>query len=191
MGDLFAANWDLRPVFLDNVLAERNGQARWCDDVRTDAVETCAEILAASLDKALEDLRRRYGKNMRDWRWGDAHRARLEHRPLERNALLARWFSIDTPSSGGAFTLNRGRYRIGDEAAPFANRHGSSLRAIYDMADPDKSVFIHSGGQSGNPLAPDYAGFTEAWAKGRYVPMLTDRAKIEAAGVRRLVLTPR
>ena len=46
---------------------------------------------------------------------------------LIANGVLALLFSVETPTSGGAYTLNRGRYRIGDEAAPFANRHGSSL----------------------------------------------------------------
>ena len=191
LGELFTANWDLRPVFLDNVLSDRNGQSRWCDDARTAAVETCAEILAAALDRALADLRRRYGDDMREWRWDKAHFAKLEHRPFDRIAWLARFFSLEVPASGGAFTLNRARYRISNEAAPFAGYHGSSLRAIYDMGNPENSRFIHSGGQSGNLLATDYAGFTAAWAGGRYVPMRMDRAAIEAAGVRRLVLNPR
>ena len=52
-------------------------------------------------------------------------------------------------------------------------------------------MFIHSAGQSGNPLSPHYSDFTPLWARGEYVPMLTERARIEASGVQRLVLTPR
>ena len=52
-------------------------------------------------------------------------------------------------------------------------------------------MFIHSGGQSGNPLSPHYRNFTAAWARGEYVPMVTERARLEAAGVERLVLVPR
>jgi penicillin amidase len=78
-----------------------------------------------------------------------------------------------------------------DEAEPFANRHGPSLRAISDLADPQASVFIHSGGQSGNPLSRHYDNFAEAWARGDYVPMITDRTRLEADGIQRLVLLPR
>jgi penicillin G amidase len=79
---------------------------------------------------------------------------------------------------------------MADEARPFASVHAASLRVIYDLATPDNSLYIHSGGQSGNILSPHYKTFTEAWARGEYIPMITDRAKLEAAGVRRLLLAP-
>jgi len=77
-----------------------------------------------------------------------------------------------------------------DEARPFANTHAASLRAIYDLGELDNSLYIHSGGQSGNVLSPSYKAFSAAWARGEYIPMLTDRKKIEAAGVKRLLLAP-
>ena len=94
-------------------------------------------------------------------------------------------------SAGDAYTVNVGRSNFFNDAAPFANRHAASLRAIYDLSDLEKSLFIHSGGQSGNPLSPHYAAFSEAWANGEYIPMRTKRVAIEAGGVRRLVLRPR
>ena len=87
--------------------------------------------------------------------------------------------------------MNVGRSDFFNDAEPFANRHSASLRAIYDLGDLDKSLFIHSGGQSGNPLSPHYAAFSEAWARSEYIPMRTNRAAIEAGGVKKLVLIPR
>lgn len=58
---------------------------------------------------------------------------------------------------------------------PYANRHAASLRAVYDLADPERSVFIHSAGQSGNPLSPLYGNFAERWARGEYLAMRTAR----------------
>jgi penicillin amidase len=95
------------------------------------------------------------------------------------------------PSAGDAYTVNAGAVDFNDQAEPFANRHAPSLRAISDLAEPQASVFIHSGGQSGNPLSPLYRNFTAAWARGDYVPMITERARLEADGIQRLVLTPR
>ena len=92
------------------------------------------------------------------------------------------------PSGGDSYTLNVGRMEWGDAAEPFANRHAASLRAIYDLADPEASVFIHPTGQSGNPLSAHYRDFTPLWARGEYLPMTMDRARLEAAGVQRLVL---
>jgi penicillin amidase len=78
-----------------------------------------------------------------------------------------------------------------DEAEPFSNRHASSLRAIYDLADPQASLFIMPGGQSGNPLSAHYQDFTLPWARGEYLPMITERKRLESLGVERLVLKPR
>lgn len=191
LGDAFRANWGARAVFLANVLADRDGQSRWCDDIRTSAVESCDDLLAQSLEKALADLRRRYGADPQAWKWGTAHAARHRHRPFARQAWLARIFDISVPSPGDAYTVNAGATDFNDELEPYANRHAPSLRAISDLADPQASVFIHSGGQSGNPLSPHYRNFAAAWARGEYVPMLTERSRLEAAGLQRLVLAPR
>lgn len=191
LGDAFQANWAPRAQFMLNILADRDGQSRWCDDVRTPAVETCAVQLAVSLDAALADLSRRYGSDMNAWRWGDAHRARHEHRPFGKQPILARIFDIAAPSSGDAYTVNVGQHHLYDEAEPFANRHAASLRAIYDLADPEKSLFIHSGGQSGNRLSAHYKDFTEAWAAGEYIPMITDRKRLEGAPHTKLRLVPK
>lgn len=191
LGAAFPLNWRPRAVFVANVLADRDGQSRWCDDVNTPARETCAEVLSRSLEAALADLRNRFGDDLQQWRWGAAHSARHEHRPLGRQKWLAPFFDIRVPSAGDAYTVNVGRSDFFNDAEPFANRHSASLRAIYDLGDLDKSLFIHSGGQSGNPLSPHYAAFSEAWARSEYIPMRTNRAAIEAGGVKKLVLIPR
>ena len=117
--------------------------------------------------------------------------ARHRHRPFTRQPWLARIFDIRVPSGGDAYTVNAGASDFNDEAEPVANRHAPSLRMIADRADPQASVFIHSGGQSGNPLSSHYRDFAEPWARGEYVPMVTERRRLEADGVQRLVLTPR
>jgi len=191
LGPTFSANWSTRAQFVSNVLANRNGQGRWCDDTRTAKVETCDEILADSLERALADLRGRYGDDPERWRWGEAHAAWSRHRPFSRVRWLAPFFDIRAPAPGDAFTLNVGQSDFADESDPYSSRHAPSLRAIYDLGDPQASLFIHSAGQSGNPLSPHYRDFTPRWVRGEYVPMLTERARIEALGVQRLVLTPR
>ena len=172
-------------MFTNGALA---GQSRWCDDLRTSAVETCAELLGRSLDAALADLRQRYGTDPARWRWGEAHRAEARHRPLTRS-WLRRYFDISVPSGGDGYTLNVGGMEWADEAAPFANRHAASLRAIYDLADPEASLFIHPTGQSGNPLSRHYRDLTPLWARGEYIAMTMDRARLERA--QRLLLKPR
>ncbi len=188
LGPAFRANWLARATFVAKVLSGE--AAAWCDDVRTPAAESCEELLAVSLEAALADLRKRHGSDMAGWRWGPAHGARHEHRPFGRQPLLARLFDIDVPSPGDAYTVNVGRNNLNDEERPFANRHAASLRALYDLAQPENSLYIHSGGQSGNRLSPHYAAFSEAWAKNEYIPMRTERKAIEEKPHQLLRLAP-
>jgi len=190
LGPAFRAAWRSRPMFMDDVLSDRNAESRWCDDVKTPQLETCDEILATSLEKALDDLRKRYGKDANRWTWGAAHEARLRHRPFSRSAWLRAYFDITAPSPGDGYTINRGDMDFSDDAEPFANRHASSLRAVYDLADPEASRFIMPGGQSGNPFSIHRRDLMPLWARGDYLPMVSDRKKLEAAGVQRLVLKP-
>ena len=190
LGDAFRQNWRARAVFLGNVLSGDAGQASWCDDVRTPARENCEELLALSLEAALADLARRYGIDQARWRWGEAHLARHEHRPFGRQALLAGIFDITVPSPGDAYTVNVGRNNLGDEARPFANRHAASLRAIYDLSDLENSLYIHSGGQSGNILSDHYEAFSAAWARNEYIPMRAERRTLDAEPHQLLRLRP-
>jgi penicillin amidase len=190
LGDAFRQNWLARAVFISNVLSGDPGPARWCDNVRTPALETCEEQLSLSLEAALSDLRRRYGEDRSGWRWGEAHHARHEHRPFGRQALLAKMFDISVPSPGDTYTVNVGRNVMNNDADPFANRHAASLRAIYDLSDLEKSLYIHSGGQSGNLLSEHYKAFTAAWAKNEYIPMRAERKALEAEPHQMLRLLP-
>jgi len=191
LGDAFDRNWAARPQFLQAVLENRDGQARWCDDVRTPPAESCDGLAAGALELALGVLRRAYGPYRSRWRWGEAHVAHHPHRPLGNVRWLAPLVDIRVPTPGDAFTVNVGRANFDHPKEPFANRHAASLRALYDLSDLEASLFIHSGGQSGNPLSSKYRAFALPWARGEYVPMVTDRARLEAAGVQRLALTPR
>jgi len=191
LGDLFKGEWSHRADFIYNVLANTAGQSRWCDDVRTPAKETCAELLPKALDLAMADLKRRYGDDRNQWRWGDAHFALSEHRPFGRQAQLAKFFDIRVPSPGDTYTVNVGRNTLSNEAAPFASRHAASLRAIYDLSDLDKSVYIHSTGQSGNLLSPLYSNFAERWSRTEYIPMSMKREDALAESLGTLRLQPR
>jgi penicillin amidase len=187
LGEAFRRNWSARALFVENALGAKPA---WCDDVRTRAVETCAQVLSSSLERALRDLRTRFGDDPTAWRWGAAHIAEHRHRPFSRQLFLGRFFDIRVPTPGDAYSINVGRSDFSDEAAPYASRHAASYRAIYDLADPQGSLFIQSGGQSGNPLSPHYRSFAEPWARGEYLRAVTDRARLEAEGVQRLALRP-
>jgi penicillin amidase len=84
--------------------------------------------------------------------------------------------------------VNVGAITIRDEERPFANRHAGSLRAVYDLADLERSLFMQSTGQSGNVLSPWYSSFAERWASVEYITIPTKPDAIERAHV--LTLKP-
>jgi len=145
---------------LEGVLARSD--AWWCDDKTTPAAESCDQLIDRSLDRALAELQARLGNEVTRWRWGDVHQARSEHRPFSRVGLLARLFELRVPTGGDNYTVNVGRYHLKGEE-PYLNEHAASLRAIYDLGDPGRSGVMHSSGQSGLVLAPDFRRFAEPW----------------------------
>jgi penicillin amidase len=187
--------WDQRNVHLPMVNALKNidGQEKWCRDVNqpeTAKPQTCADVLAMSLDGALADLERRYGKDMSQWRWGSVHVARSEHRPFSKVSPLDKLFDIRIPSPGDTYTVNVGQYSLRDEQQLFVNHHAPSLRALYDLSNLENSRFIHATGQSGNPLSPLYRNYTQRWVKVEYLPMKTQRSEVEKKMLGTLTLAP-
>ncbi len=187
LGTLFAEAWRYRPQFIWDVL---NGRQVWCDNINTERVESCDQIVAGALERAVGDLAEEYGKDMSMWRWGDAHHARMRHLPFTVVPVLNEFFDIRIEASGGPFTANRGRYDISDRQAPFVQTHGSTFRAIYDLSDLDRSLYIAVPGQSGNPLSPDYDSFVRSWRDVEYIPMTTDRREYAPGARGTVILNP-
>jgi penicillin amidase len=187
LGDMFNESWDMRAAFMLQVMKAQNGYEKWCDDVRTAATETCAMQAAKAFDLAAADLAKRYGERSQ-WRWGSVHVAAGDHRPFSFVPVISKLFTVAPETPGDGFTVDVGHFFIRDEERPFANRHAASMRAIYDLADLDRSLFIHSTGQSGNFLSPWYANMAERWARVEYVTIPTRREAI--TNPKRLVLKP-
>lgn len=189
LGEAFEPLWRFRPTLIKNVLTNTDGQSRWCANVATGSPTPCAELVAEALDRALSDLKARFGADMGRWRWGEAHQTKASHRPFSNVPVLRRLFEVNVPTPGDAFTVNVGRNDLGHHEQPFANRHAASLRAVYDLADLNRSQFMHSTGQSGHPLSQFYGNFALPWASVQYIPMSLRPADIEAGAIGRLQLT--
>lgn len=169
LGPQFDGFARLRPLLLAAVL---NGDTAWCDDTRTtDRSETCAEAFAASLDAAGRDLAARYGTDVAAWRWGAAHRAVFRNPALDWLPLIGPLTRITIATGGDDFTVNRGTSTLRGAATDFDHVHGPTLRAIYDMSDPDAALFAVPGGQSGNPLSRHYRDLTRRWRDGATVTL--------------------
>ena len=179
LGDLFRDSWDQRAGFMIPVMKGERGLDKWCDDVRTQAKEACADLAGRAFDLAAADLRLRFG-DASTWRWGAAHFATGDHRPFGFFPVVKQLFNVSPPTPGDSFTVNVGAITIRDEERPFANRHAASLRTLYDFADLEKSLYMQSTGQSGNVLSPWYSNLAERWARVEYITIPTRRDAIAA-----------
>ena len=164
----FAATYGRRDfrAAIEGIL--ERGDAWWCQPL------DCEGQAAAALDRALDRLAARYGHAPERWQWGAAHPALSAHRPFGGVPALARWFDVSVPSPGDPYTVNVGQYNAAEAREPFASRHAPSLRALYDLQDPERSLFIYQTGQSGLVFSPRYRDMAQAWATGHYRPLRRD-----------------
>lgn len=180
----------LRPLFVERVYRDINGAAAWCDVVQTTRTEDCVEMARVSLDEALLDLTEQNGDRMESWRWGSAHQALHKHEVLGSIPLLSWFVNIRQDTPGGDNTLLRGR-TSGLEPEPFLNVHAAGYRAVYDLADPEASVFVIATGQSGHFLSRHYDDFSQLWRRSEYVPMALDPVLARSGNEGVTVLVPR
>jgi penicillin G amidase len=186
LGELFGFYWSHRPLFLKFVLNE--GQ-RWCNDVSTEVQETCAEMLAQSLDAAVQMLENNLG-SADNWRWGDVHEAQLKHDFFNRIPLVSHFANRRIAADGGAYTLKRVANFLGSAEQPFAGVHGAGYRAVYDLSDLAASRFMIVPGQSGNLLSSFYDDLLKTWRDGGWIQMEPDRDSLRRHAKARLLLLP-
>lgn len=144
-------------------------------------------LLARSLDEAVAELRRRFGPDMRAWRYGQPgfHHALIRH-PLSgvvNDEMRQRLDVGPAPRGGDGFTVSA--TGSGDNQTS-----GGSFKIIADTEDWDNSIGINTPGQSGNPDDPHYRDLFEIWARGGYFPLAFSREKVESVAGQVLNLQP-
>ena len=175
---LFTENYGARHFRLPLITQLQNPNSPWCDDPKTQAIESCLESSNNAYDKALDYLSKEYGNDPKTWVWGKAHTAVSEHRPLTKVPLLGSLFNIETPFAGDSFSINVGRLQLLRSSNPYETFQAPSLRTIYDLADLEQSLFIYQTGQSGWVQSKLYRNMTPLWAKNEYLPLQMKPANI-------------
>ena len=115
---------------------------------------------------------KRDGADMSKWRWGDEHVALLQHKVYSHIPLLDRFSDLSLPSSGDFTRSIAAAASTSPEDMPFARTHAGGFRGLYDLADPDKSRFMITTGQSGHIFSPHY----------RRPAAAVDRRQVDSAG---------
>jgi len=173
IGEMSLQLTSLKALFIERVYRDVDGASIWCDVIQTSRVEDCVEIARISLDEALLKLTEAYGDRLESWRWGSVHQAVHRHDVWGNIPLLSNIVNIVQDTPGGDNTLLRGQ-TIGFGDKPFLNIHGAGFRGVYDMADPEASLFIISTGQSGHFLSRHYDDLSQIWRRSEYIPMTLD-----------------
>jgi penicillin amidase len=158
--------------------------ARWFG---ADGIEARDAVLAASLERALDELTERLGPDMGSWRWGAIHRATFA-------GQLGMVPGLEELLTAGVVEMG------GNEQTVCQSLHEPDLgykvsivpswRQIFDLADWDAAVGSLPGGQSENPASPHYNDLLGLWGAGGYHPLPFTRSAVDAATVATMHLRP-
>lgn len=168
-----------RFTFLDAVFNGDGGA--WCDNAKTTKVENCGEVAGQAFDKVAATPP--VGAN-----WGAAHIARFANPLLSPLPVIGRLYTVSEPVGGDGSTLMAMHfYGAGDYSSDF----GPGYRAVYDLADLNRSRFMLAPGQSGHILSPHYRDLAPLWARGEGIEIAGDwSADKPPVGSTTLTLSP-
>ena len=144
------------------------------------------KLVLTTLSSAYRDAAKRMGEDPKSWSWGKLHQGYFAHAltALKSTPNPKEMIVGPLPKGGGDCTPMMAAYRPAD----FRVYLGASARIVIDVGDWDKSQWINSPGQSGDPRSPHYGDLAPLWAKGEYVPMLYSQEAIAKVTEHRIVL---
>ena len=158
------------------------------DDGLFEGLTTWAEVVSKSLEDAMSDVRGRFGRNSRRWRWGRVHRLELIH-AFGRRRGLAWFFNAPSIKVGGNTDTVLATSQMPGE--PFETRLSApSWRQVIDVGKWDASGGIHVPGQSGQPGSRHYRDLSRRWQTNRQFPLYWSPLEVRRHARTRLVLHP-
>ncbi|WP_370567331.1 penicillin acylase family protein [Deinococcus sp. DB0503] len=147
-----------------------NGQLCRNERNETTGPQDCAGELQVSLKRAVDRLAARLGPNPAGWTYGKVHTVASNHRAFGGVKALGWLFNHSTPTNGGTNTVNVAR----PDPDTLRQTQGPSYRQIIDLSDLNRSIYVGTLGQSGNPFGDHVSDQQQLWAAGEYLPMSTD-----------------
>ncbi len=132
--------------------------------------ESWPRELAAALAAVIQRLERDFGPEPRRWAWGVLRPLPLQHRFGGKKPLDRVFNPPPLPGYGDGTTVNQAGFEYWKPL-----RHSTvtaHLRALIEVGNWSASRFVLLGGQSGNPLSPNYDDMIPLWRRGEGVPIL-------------------
>jgi penicillin G amidase len=167
--DLFEKFQGPRADFLETVLS--GDLSSWCDNKKTEKIETCQDLAGPALDAAVAEAQKTYGADLAAWRWGAAHKALFKHPLLTGAPLFDPLFTVRAPIGGDADSIFAAAYNY---KTGFSAVHGPGMRVVYDLADLQKTQFVMAPGQSAHPWSAHFSDLVPLWAQGQGFELRTD-----------------
>jgi penicillin amidase len=140
--------WPDESTLLEGML--KDTAYKFADDIRTEALETIADMVQKSFTLAYRDVKKLDGSN--NLAWGNFKNTGVRH--LLKIPALSR---LGLPIGGGEHVINATK-----------QYHGASWRMIVSLTDTIEAYGAYPGGQSGNPGSKYYDTFVDTWAAGKY-----------------------
>ncbi|MCK5633737.1 MAG: penicillin acylase family protein, partial [Anaerolineales bacterium] len=166
-------------------------ETHWFDDVTTPELESRDEILLLALGDTIDELSEALGEDMAKWQWGELHTATFRNESLGSSGvgIIEAIFNrgpVAVDGTGGA--VNATSYSLSN---PYSVVGLPSQRQIVDLEYFERSLTMHTTGQSGHPFHRHYDDMIDPWRNIQYHPMLWTRGQVEAAAAEtQLTLTP-
>jgi penicillin amidase len=128
------------------------------------------------------------GPEPRGWKWGELRKLEFKH-PLGKIQAFRKIFNHGPfPWGGDTNTIGQATNASLD---PLGNPGATpSLRVVVDVGEWKNSRFVLPGGQSGNPLSPNYDDLLELWKRGEGVAIAWESEAVKAATVESIDLVP-
>lgn len=132
------------------------GESRLWNDIRTTETETRQEILARSLELAVDDLADLFGTtNADEWLWGRIHVLVLQHF-FQTGGITGEWSVGNAPRiplHGARYTVSPANFGIGGPLTEKPVSSGASKRFVVEMRpDGPRGWNAIPGGQFGHAL---------------------------------------
>ncbi len=153
-----------------------------------DPVAARNALLLQSLEEAVPELTKRFGKNMERWQYGQAEYKHITLRhPLGGAVNEAMRKKLEV----GPFPRGGYSHTVGSTGGNENQSSGASFRIIVDTGDWDRTLGSNTPGQSGDPDSPFYRNTFELWAQDQYFPVYYSKDKIQQSARETLWLTPK
>jgi penicillin amidase len=139
--------------------------------------EALDNLIATTMQGALQLLWDRFGTGQPDWLWGRAHTYSWPHPLGDIGHLGALLNGPRLPCSGGDNTINN---VAPSHTQPFVAVSGPTYRLIADLSNTGLVLINSHCPTSAHPGSPHYADTIRDWAEANYQILHRERAIVEA-----------